>query len=96
MGGENSGKLTVGTTSANLLPARVNGERVDLFIRNSGATVITIKRGEAAAVALEGIVLSAGAAWVESTDLAVPCFQKQIQVISSAAGGVVSFSERLR
>ena len=91
----NDGYQTIGTASVNLLENR-NGRRMDYTITNSSpaAQIITISRTNAPAVANYGIRLNVGESWTEATSENYPCTQCGIQVISSAAGGTVSYSEK--
>lgn len=92
--GSNPAQVTVGATSVQLLPPRVN--RTALVFRNSSTAgqIITISESSGLAVSLSGIVLAAGQAWVENTSEGFRCWDGSVQVISDAAGATLSYFER--
>jgi len=92
----NEGVITVGASSVSVLRNRY-GIRIDYVLTNtsSGGQVISIRRGDVAAVAGEAIVLQPNESTGEGTFI-VPCYQGPIQAIADAAGGTLAFSERLK
>jgi uncharacterized membrane protein len=80
---------SVTDTSSLILPK--NSRRQAVYIRNSSSTAtdeVTIHFGEGSAVANEGIVLTKGGYFVESTSDGYECFKGSITAISNNAGGV--------
>lgn len=83
-------KVTVGASNQNILLDQNN--RKVLFLRNSstGGQDITIALSDGAAVANEGIVLSPGQAYTESTSESFQCWDGKVQAIASGVGAVLS------
>jgi len=86
-------KVTVGTTSIQIAPAR---KRKVILIRNtsSGTQKITICMGFKQAVEDEGIVLEPGESITDSNSEGYECWQGIITAISDSAGGQLSIFER--
>lgn len=91
---QRNGSASPTTSSSELLTARIGAQkRTQLIITNTHATsVVTIAKGDAAAVAGQGIVLQPKQAYVESTDGGYECWQGAVQIIADAAA-TVAFSE---
>lgn len=85
---------TIDTTSA-LVSQECFQERVFFSVVNTstGGQVISLTFGQEAK-ASQGIVLYPGGYYSESKD-AQPITQRQIQAISSAAGGAIAVQERI-
>lgn len=88
----NNSKETIGTTSKRVIPA---SKRDVLVLRNSStaAQKITVVMGNKSAVADEGIVLSPGQTWIDSTNAGYKCWEGEVQAISDIAGATLSISE---
>jgi len=84
--------LNVGTSSVEAL-SLYNRKRTVFALTNTGATVLTIAKGDVAAVAGSGIILQPSASMIESTDSGFTCWQGAIQVIGNGAGGTLAISE---
>ena len=85
-----SGSVAVSATTAQVCNKVVGGFfRTQLIITNtSAAAVVTITKGMNAAIAGEGIRLSPGSSYLESTDSGFLCWQDEIQAVADAAGTV--------
>lgn len=93
----NEGVATLSTTSANVLPPRF-GRRLDFILTNTDTTTpvkISIHRGDGAATAGEGIVLSAGESWSEDS-AGAPCYQGPVQAVAASGTPTLAYSERIR
>lgn len=88
--------VSVGTSSVTALqPCVAAGlRRTQMIITNSSAAaVVTIAKGDTAAIANKGIPLQPNGTYVEADDSGFRCWQGPVQVIASAAGGQVSVTE---
>ena len=85
-----SGSVVVSATTTQACNRVVGGyTRTQLIITNtSAAAVVTITKGMNAAVAGEGIRLSPGSSYLESTDSGFLCWQEELQVVADAAGTI--------
>lgn len=85
-----AGSVTVSATTTQACNRVVGGyTRTQLVITNtSAAAVVTLTKGMNAAIAGEGIRLSPGSSYLESTDSGFMCWQDEIQVVADAAGTV--------
>ena len=85
-----SGSVAVSATTTQACNRVVGGyTRTQLIITNtSAAAVVTITKGMNAAVAGEGIRLSPGSSYLESTDSGFLCWQEEVQVVADAAGTI--------
>ena len=88
--GTNDTQVTTSTTSIQAIGnAGATGlTRTQIIICNVGASIVTIRRGETAAIQNQGIVLNPTQNYVEATDGGYTCYQGAVQVISNAAGSV--------
>lgn len=86
----NNSLITIGATSATVLPERSGQmKRTQLIITaNTVGVVVTIAKGDQPAVANYGIMLQPTGSFVEATDGGYICWQGAVQVIGSAAGTV--------
>jgi|WetSurSiteA1Bulk_404760.scaffolds.fasta_scaffold193075_2 hypothetical protein len=85
---------SVGATSVQLLEIP-GGKRVMFCVTNTGATTITICKGDVPAVASAGIVLAPGGQYLESSDNEFICWNGRIQAVGSGAGGTVAVVETI-
>ena len=83
--------FTVGTSSVTISHPQ---DRQLIYLRNSGATTITIHFGMGSAEANKGIVLSAGGTYAEANSEGFQTYTGSINAISDGAGGVLSIVER--
>jgi hypothetical protein len=83
--------VSVGATNITICQPQF---RQVLYIRNSGATTITLHFGFGVAVANEGVVLAPGASYSESNSDAFVCYSGTINAIGDGAGGQLSIVER--
>lgn len=60
--------------------------RKQIIVTNLSAITVTIAKGDVAAVANTGIILSQNQSWFEADDASFNCWQGQIQAIGSGAG----------
>jgi hypothetical protein len=74
------------TTTSSQICAETIGKvkRVQLIITNISPTTVTINKGDAAAIANQGIILSQNQTYIESDDGGFSCWQGAIQAIASA------------
>jgi len=87
--------VAVGTTVVELMPEKTTNERRVWVVTNTSTLNQTITLGIGRdAVAGSGIVLAAGASWVESQDSKFAPANERITAISSAVNGSVSVYER--
>jgi hypothetical protein len=85
-----SGTVSVSTTSVQLVPSRLGlHRRTQLIITNTSPTTVTIVKGGADAVANIGIRLMQNQTYIESDDGGFRCWQGAIQAIASASSTVV-------
>jgi hypothetical protein len=86
----NQGTITTSTTSTQAAPDRTGIlKRTQLIITNtSAAAVVTIAKGNVAAIQNYGIVLQPNGTYVEATDGGYICWQGPIQAVSNAAGSI--------
>lgn len=85
-----SATAAVSATSVQVIPA-VTGElaRTQLIITNtSAAAVVTISKGDVAAVAGSGIVLQPKSTYVEATDGGYQCWQGAVSCVADAVGSI--------
>jgi hypothetical protein len=82
--------VTTGATSVQAVPSRSgNLRRTQIIITNtSAAAIVTIAKGDSAAVSSVGIRLNPGGIYGEADDGGYGCWQGAIQVISDVAGTV--------
>jgi hypothetical protein len=87
--------LTIGTTSVMLVLQHIPGERVALAITNTstGGQSLSMAWGKLA-IAGQGVVLYPGGSWSESIDNRFTPSEKEIQVVSTAAGGTAAIHVR--
>lgn len=88
--GTSNSTVTIAATSTQAVKA-VAGQlrRTSLIIVNtSGAAVVTIAKGDSAAVANIGIVLQPTGLYVESTSEGFTCWQGAVQAIGTGAGSI--------
>ncbi len=86
--------VAVGTTSVVVFSSQKKRTEFTAYNSSTGGQTITLNFGSKAAVALAGIVLSAGQAFASSNSENFLCFQGVITAISSAAAGQLSVLER--
>jgi len=91
-----NGALTIGTTSIEIIPPLLRGQRTALTIINTSLSgqIITLNWG-GAAQPLQGIVLYSGGSWSESRDAFFKPSIETVWGISSAAGGTIAIHERV-
>ena len=91
-----NGKQTIGTTSLEVVPTLLRGQRTALTIINTSLTgqIITLNWG-GQATALQGIVLYSGGSWSESRDAFFKPSIESVWAISSAIGGTIAIHERI-
>lgn len=79
--------VSLTTASSRVLASRdgTGMKRTQFIITNLSATTVTIAKGENSATANQGIILSQGQAYIESTDGGFECWQGEIQGVGSAA-----------
>jgi hypothetical protein len=89
-------KVVVNDTNVNMLP--INPKRKVFAVRNSASNgaVLTVHMGSNVAVALAGIVLTAGQSFTDSDSEGYKCWKGEVQAIMDRAGpgGLVSLFER--
>jgi hypothetical protein len=87
--------LTIGTTPLLISIEKLPGTRTALAITNTsaGGQVLSLSWGKTA-TALNGIVLYPGGSWSESVDQRFTPSNKEIWIVSSAAGGTAAQHER--
>jgi len=79
---------SVSTTSAEILN-KPNYLRKALIVTNtSSSAVVTLAKGDVAAVAGAGIRLQPNSSYIESTDSGFTCWQGAIQAVADGAGTV--------
>lgn len=59
-----------------------------LIVNTSAAAVVTITKGDVAAISGSGIILQPNGAYIESTDGGFVCWQGAVQGIGTGAGSV--------
>jgi len=85
-----SGSASVTTSTSELLPTRLGrSRRTQVIIQNTSATVVTLFKGDDAAIANRGIRLSQNQQYIEADDAGYKCWQGAFQAIASAASTVV-------
>lgn len=91
-----NGKQTIGTTSLEVVPTLMQGQRTALTIINTstGGQIVTLNWGGEAR-ALEGIVLYPGGSWSESRDAFFKPSIETVWGISSAASATIAIHERV-
>jgi hypothetical protein len=91
-------QLSISTTSQKIAAATFAGQpRQEIVLRNTSpnaADIITIKLGNQAAVANEGIVLRQYDAFVQTESQGFHCWQGNIQAICATINGKLSIMER--
>jgi len=87
---------TIGTTSLEVVPTLLKGQRTALTIINTSASgqIISLTWG-GEAIALQGIVLYAGGSWSESREAVFIPSTEAVWGVSSASGGTIAIHERV-
>jgi len=87
--------LTIGTISVVLVLQHIPGERTALAITNTSTAGQTLSMAWGkVAVAGQGVVLYPGGSWSESIDSRFTPSEKEVQTVSSAAGGTAAIHVR--
>lgn len=87
---------TIGTTSTQVLPRLMSGQRTALTIINTSSSgqIVSLNWG-GAAEAGRGIVLYAGGSWSESKDAVFKPSIEEVWAIASASSATIAIHERV-
>lgn len=78
--------ITATTTSQRIAEKRLtnSSKRVFFSVTNTGGVNLTILKGNGSATAGQGLVLTPNSSYTESSSEGFPCWQDEIQAVSTA------------
>jgi len=94
MGGTRNDIITVASTASVILAPNRPG-RTAIYISNATGQILTITKGDQAAVANQGIVLQPTTVWFETDGEGFRCWRGTITAITSAGTGSVGIAETM-
>lgn len=80
-------------TGASVEVAIPRKHRISIFLTNTGTGNVTIAKGDSAAVAGSGILLTPNSAYFEANDAGFECWQGGVQVIGTSTVAVSETTE---